>query len=34
MRGIRLTNAEWAKFLALGGAKWLRNKLKRSRPTP
>jgi hypothetical protein len=29
---IRLTVAEWAKFRALGGAEWLREKLKKTKP--
>ena len=28
---IRLTAAEWAKFRALGGIKWLRGAIKRAR---
>jgi hypothetical protein len=28
---IRLTAAEWIKFRALGGAEWLRDKLRRQK---
>lgn len=27
---VRLTDAEYAKFIALGGAAWLREKIKRA----
>lgn len=30
-RSIRLTEAQWAKLERLGGAKWLREKIDRSR---
>jgi len=34
-RSIRLTDAEYEKFLALGGAAWVRDKIKRAPlPTP
>jgi hypothetical protein len=29
-RQIRMTDAEWAKCLALGGAAWVREKVKRA----
>jgi hypothetical protein len=35
-RPVRMTDAEWAKCKALGGAAWLRDKIKRATlsPTP
>jgi len=34
-RPIRMTDAEWAKCKTLGGAAWVRDKIKRaSLPTP
>lgn len=32
-RPIRMTDAEWAKCMALGGAAWVREKIKRA-PLP
>jgi hypothetical protein len=31
-RQIRMTDAEWAKCIALGGAAWVREKIKRAAP--
>lgn len=31
MRGLRLTAEEWATLQALGGADWLRDRLRRAR---
>ena len=33
-RHIRMNDAEWAKCLALGGAAWVREKIKRASPPP
>lgn len=30
-RAIRMTDAEWAKLLQLGGSEWIRGKIKRAR---
>jgi len=32
-RQIRMTDGEWAKCIALGGAGWVRNQIKKAKPS-